>query len=82
MQIVNAAAPYGDIPAENIFIALNSSGQQVGQGFMSIKYNPKFSMTLPLNIYFKIEATGNVRSQLYGALMARANQYCIYEQPN
>ncbi len=82
MRIVNPATPYGDIPAENIFIALNSSGQQVGQGFMTIKYNPKFSATLPLNIYFKIDAADNVRSQLYGALMARANQYCMYEQPN
>ena len=82
MQIIHPATAYGDIPAENIFNAINSAGQQVGQGFMTIKYNPKFSMTLPLNIYFKIEATGNVRSQLYGALLAKANQYCIHVQPN
>lgn len=81
MRIANPAFDENGISRENIFYAFDDNDKVIGKALLTISLNLKFSTSYPLNIYFVINAEGNTRSKLFGAVMARAYQACKFSFP-
>ena len=74
MQVTHPATALGSIPPEDIFIATDDMGMQVGRGYTVYQYQPHLYPDCPVNIYFSLECRESGRYVVFGALMARARQ--------
>lgn len=74
MQITHPQGSYQELPAENVFLALDEMGTQLGVGYVVYQYLPHFSPDVPVNIYFEINSQPGAWYLLFGALTARARQ--------
>ena len=72
MQITHPQAPYNHIPPEDVFIASDDLGTQVGVGYLIYQYLPHRSPECPVNIYFDINSLPQGWYLLLGAIVARA----------
>lgn len=74
MQITHPKEGFQGISAENLFLALDEMGTQVGWGSIVYQYLPNRCPDVPINMYFTIDSQPNGWYMLYGALLARARQ--------
>lgn len=72
MRITNPQGAYNGIAPENVFIALDDMGTQVGIGYLIYQYLPHRSPECPVNIYFDINSLPSGWYLILGALVARA----------
>lgn len=81
MRIANPIQDENGVSKDNIFYAFDDSDKVLGKALVTYSLNPKFSSSYPLNIYFTINANSNVRTKLFGAVMARAYQIASMSFP-
>ncbi len=74
MQIMHPQASYQNLPPEDVFIALDEMGTQVGVGYLIYQYLPNRSPERPVNLYFEINSQPSGWYLILGALLARARQ--------
>lgn len=74
MQLMHPQGSYQDVPAENVFVALDEMGTQVGLGYIVYQYLPHRSPEMPINMYFEINSQPSGWYMIFGALVARARQ--------
>lgn len=74
MELTHPQGSYQDVPAENVFIAQDEMGTQMGVGFVVWQYLPHFCPEVPINMYFEINSQPSGWYMLFGALVARARQ--------
>ena len=74
MKIENPIGMYNGLPPENVFIAKDEMGTQVGEGHVIYQYLPHRSPECPVNIYFEINSLASGWYLILGALVARARQ--------
>lgn len=76
MQVIHPQVSYQDVPPENVFVALDEMGTQVGLGYIVYQYLPHRSPDIPINMYFEINSQPTGWYLILGALIARARQLC------
>ncbi len=74
MQMTHPQGSYQNIPPENVFLALDDMGTQVGMGLIVNQYLPHRCPDTPINLYFEINSQPTGWYMLLGALIARARQ--------
>lgn len=74
MQVTHPQEPYMNIPAEDVFVAVNDLGVQCGHGYVMYQYQPTVYPDKPVNIFFSMECSPEAEYLLFGALVARARQ--------
>lgn len=74
MQIMHPQSnPYG-VSNDDVFIAVDEMGTQVGEGYLIGQYLPNRSPDRPINLYFDINSQPSGWYLIFGALVARARQ--------
>lgn len=74
MQITHPVGMYHNLPPEDVFVALDELGQEMGVGYMIYQYQPHLYPDVPMNLYFALDCQPAARYMLFGALVARARQ--------
>ncbi|MGN0777938.1 MAG: GNAT family N-acetyltransferase [Aristaeellaceae bacterium] len=74
MQVIHPQGMYNGLPPENVFIALDDMGTEMGVGYLIDQYQPHLYPECPINIYFSLDCQTEARYVLLGALTARARQ--------
>lgn len=74
MQVIHPQGMYNGLPPENVFIALDDMGTEMGVGYIVYQYQPHLDPECPLNLYFTMDCQPSARYVLFGALLARARQ--------
>lgn len=74
MQITHPQSNSYGLGNEDVFIALDEMGVQVGEGHIVYQYLPHRSPDRPINLYFEINSQPVGWYLLFGALVARARQ--------
>lgn len=81
MQVIHPMGMYRNLPPEDVFIAVDEMGSEMGTGYMVYQYQPHLYPDCPINLYFGLECQTAARYMLFGALVARARQLRDYD-PN
>lgn len=74
MQVTHPQGMYKNLPPEDVFVALDDMGQEMGVGYIIYQYQPHVYPDCPINLYFTMECQPAARYVLFGALIARARQ--------
>lgn len=74
MQLTHPQGSYQNLPPEDVFIALDDMGKQVGTGYIIPQYLPHRCPDRPVNLYFDIKSASSGWYILFGALLARARE--------
>ncbi|MBQ8654801.1 MAG: GNAT family N-acetyltransferase [Clostridia bacterium] len=74
MQVTHPQGMYNGLPMEDVFIALDDMGTEMGLGYIVYQYQPHLYPDCPINLYFKLDCQPSARYILFGALVARARQ--------
>lgn len=74
MQVIHPQGMYNNLPPENVFIAVDEMGTELGVGFIIYQFQPNLYPDCPINLYFSLESQVSARYMLFGALVARARQ--------
>ena len=74
MQIVHPQANAGGIAPEDIFLAVDDLGLELGRALIVYQYQPHLCPDRPLNLYFSLDSKPNAVYLLFGAVVARARQ--------
>lgn len=78
MQIVHPMGMYQNMPPENVFIALDDMGNEIGLGYIIFQFQPNLYPDCPINLYFKLDCQPIAQYMLLGALMAQARRLREY----
>lgn len=74
MQVTHPQEPFMNLPTEDVFVAVNEYGVQLGYGYVMCQYQPSVYPDKPVNIFFTMDCTPEAEYLLLGALVARARQ--------
>lgn len=74
MQVIHPQGMYQNLPPEDVFIAVDDMGVELGMGYIIYLYQPHLYPDCPVNLYFTMECQPVARYLLFGALVARARQ--------
>ncbi len=74
MQVTHPQEPFMNLPTEDVFVAVNDYGVQLGYGYVMCQYQPSIYPDKPVNIFFTLDCTPEAEYLLFGALVARARQ--------
>lgn len=74
MQIIHPQGIYNGLPPEDVFIAVDDMGAELGRGYIIYLYQQHLYPDCPLNLYFSLNSQPVARYLLFGALAARARQ--------
>ncbi len=74
MQVIHPQGMVQNLPPENVFIAVDDMGTELGMGYIIYQYQPHLYPDCPINLYFSMECQSVARYLLFGALVARARQ--------
>ncbi len=74
MQITNPQEPFMNLPTEDVFVAVNDYGVQLGYGYVMYQYQPSVYPDRPVNIFFTMDCAPEAEYLLFGGLVARARQ--------
>ena len=74
MQVIHPQGMYNGLPMEDVFIALDDMGTEMGVGYIVYQYQPHLYPDCPINLYFNLDCQPSARYILFGALVARARQ--------
>ena len=55
MQVIHPQGMYNGLPPENVFIALDDLGIELGVGYVIYQYQPHLDPECPLNLYFTMD---------------------------
>ncbi len=71
-QVIHPQQPYQSIRQEDMFLAVNEMGVQMGSGYVQYQFQPHLYPDKPVNIYFHMDCTPEAEYCIFGALVARA----------
>ena len=74
MQVTHPQEPFMNLPQEDVFVAVNEYGVQLGYGYVMCQYQPSVYPDRPVNIFFTMDCAPEAEYLLFGALAARARQ--------
>ena len=74
MQVTHPQEPFMNLPQEDVFVAVNDYGVQLGYGYVMYQYQPTVYPDRPVNIFFTMDCAPEAEYLLFGALAARARQ--------
>ncbi|MGN0747546.1 MAG: GNAT family N-acetyltransferase [Aristaeellaceae bacterium] len=74
MQVIHPQGMYNNLPPEDVFIALDDMGTEMGVGYIIYQYQPHLYPDCPINLYFSLDCQPSARYVLFGAVVARARQ--------
>ena len=74
MQVIHPNGVFNNLPPEDVFIAVDDMGNELGRGYTICQYQPHLYPDRPVNIYFTMESQPVAQYLLFGALVARARQ--------
>lgn len=74
MQVTHPVGMYNQLPPEDVFLATDELGNEMGVGYMIYQYQPHLYPDCPMNLYFSMDCQPAARYILFGALVARARQ--------
>lgn len=74
MQVTHPQEPFMNLPTEDVFVAVNEYGVQLGYGYVMHQYQPSVYPDKPVNIFFTMDCAPEAEYLLFGALVARARQ--------
>lgn len=74
MQIVHPQTALGSLPPDDVFLAVDDMGMELGRGYIIYQFQPNLYPDCPINLYFSIEGQATAFYMLFGALLARARQ--------
>lgn len=74
MQVIHPNGVYQGIQAEDVFLAVDDTGRQLGWGYVIAQEQPGTYPDCPVNIFFHLDAMPEAEYLLLGALMALARQ--------
>lgn len=74
MQVIHPQGMYNGLPQDDVFIALDDMGTEMGLGYIIYQYQPHLYPDCPVNLYFNIDCQPAARYVIFGALIARAHQ--------
>ncbi len=74
MQITNPQEPFMNLPPEDVFVAVNDYGVQLGYGYVMYQYQPSVYPDRPVNIFFTMDCAPEAEYLLFGGLVARARR--------
>lgn len=72
MKVIHPQVPVNNLPIQDVFLAVDDFGTQLGQGHVIYQMQPHLYPDCPVNIYFTMECKAQARYLLLGALVARA----------
>ena len=79
MRLIHPTGPYNNLPAEDVFFAVDDVGAMHGLGYLVYQCQPSLYPDCPVNLYFSLESQPASRQMLLGALMARARMIRDYD---
>lgn len=71
LRIMNPSAPWQNLPPENVFLAVDSSGRQHGMSYLIYQHLPHLYPDRPVNIFFSLQADDRARAMLLGTVIGR-----------
>lgn len=74
VSVLHPQTPIRNIPPENMFLAVDALGTNVGEGFIIPQFQPHLYPDCPINLYFDMQCLPSARYVLFGALVAQARQ--------
>lgn len=74
MQVIHPQGMYNGLHPEDVFIATDDMGTEMGVGYIIYQYQPHMYPDCPINLYFNLDCQPAARYILFGALVARARQ--------
>ncbi|MBQ8313287.1 MAG: GNAT family N-acetyltransferase [Clostridia bacterium] len=74
MQVSHPVGMFNHLPPEDVFLATDEMGNDMGMGYMVYQYQPHLYPDCPINLYFSLDCQPAARYMLFGALVARARQ--------
>ena len=74
MQVTHPQEPFMNLPTEDVFVAVNDYGVQLGYGYVMYQFQPSVYPDKPVNIFFTMDCAPEADYLLFGALVARARQ--------
>lgn len=74
MQVIHPQGMFNNLPPEDVFIAVDDMGTELGRGYIIRQYQPHLYPDCPVNLYFTMECQPVAQYLLFGALVARARQ--------
>lgn len=74
MQVYHPQGMYNNMPPENVFLAADEMGNEIGVGYIVRVMQPSIYPDRPVNLYISMECQPVARYILFGALVARARQ--------
>ncbi len=74
MQVTHPQEPFMNLPTEDVFVAVNDYGVQLGYGYVMHQFQPSVYPDRPVNIFFTMDCAPEAEYLLFGALVARARQ--------
>ena len=74
MQVTHPQEPFMNLPTEDVFVAVNEYGVQLGYGYVMYQFQPGVYPDKPVNIFFTMDCAPEAEYLLFGALVARARQ--------
>lgn len=74
MQVIHPQGMFQGLPPEDVFMAVDDMGAELGMGYIIYQYQPHLYPDCPVNLYFTMECQSAARYLLFGALVARARQ--------
>ena len=74
MRVYHPQGMYNNMPPENVFLAADEMGNEIGVGYIIRVMQPNIFPDRPVNLYISMECQPVARYMLFGALVARARQ--------
>lgn len=74
MRVYHPQGMYNNIPPENVFLAADEMGNEIGVGYIIRVMQPNVFPDRPVNLFISMECQPVARYMLFGALVARARQ--------
>ncbi len=74
MRVYHPQGMYNNMPPENVFLAADEMGNEVGVGYIIRVMQPNVFPDRPVNLYIAMDCHPTARYILFGALVARARQ--------
>ena len=74
MRVYHPQGMYNNLPPENVFLAADEMGNEIGVGYIIRVMQPNVFPDRPVNLFISMECQPVARYMLFGALVARARQ--------
>ena len=74
MRVYHPQGMYNNMPPENVFLAADEMGNEIGVGYIIRVMQPNIFPDRPVNLFISMECQPVARYMLFGALVARARQ--------